>query len=70
MKIIYLGPSPEVNIGGYEPHRQGAIRDYPDAIGEDLLRSKKQRFEVAEPAKDAPPADMADTVIAVKKGKR
>ena len=45
MKIIYLGPSPEVNVGGFEPHRQGEVREYPVAVGEDLLRSAKQRFE-------------------------
>jgi len=49
MKIVYLGPSPEVNVGGYDdPHRRGEIRDYPDAIGKELLDSKKQRFVTKE----------------------
>jgi hypothetical protein len=49
MKIVYLGPSPEVNIGGHEePHRRGESREYPEAIGKDLLDSKKQRFVTKE----------------------
>jgi hypothetical protein len=47
MKIISLGPSPAVNVGGFPSHPIDKTRDYPDAIGKELLGSKKQRFELA-----------------------
>lgn len=46
MKIKYLGPSPEVNIEPYGPHRKDEAKDYPDDFGQELLAtSKRQKFE-------------------------
>ena len=46
MRIKYLGPSRSVNVGGYGVHMKGEVREYPDAVGEELLETgRKQRFE-------------------------
>jgi len=47
MNIKYLGPSPEVNVASYGPHRKDAVKEYPDDFAEELLAtSKKQKFEL------------------------
>jgi len=49
MKIKYLGPSPSVNVGGFGPHTKGAVIDYPEEIGEELIATaKRQKFEAVE----------------------
>ena len=49
MKIKYLGPSPEVNVAPYGPHRKDEDKDYPDEFAEELLAtSKKQHFKAVE----------------------
>ena len=54
MKIKYLGPSPFVNTGGFGPHYRGEVKEYPEEVGKEILTtSKKQRFELVEPAKPA-----------------
>ena len=48
MKIKYLGPSPSIRVGvlgTHITHVKGQIIDYPDEVGEDLLRDKKNNFE-------------------------
>ncbi|MEI7671537.1 MAG: hypothetical protein WCK00_05435 [Deltaproteobacteria bacterium] len=75
MKIIYLGPSPEVNVGGFEPHRQGEVREYPVAVGEDLPHSSRQRFvEYVDVPLEVNTVEAVSSgkepVKAVKKGKR
>jgi len=53
MLIRYNGPSPEVIVGTFGPHRQGEAQEYPDTIGQELIATaKKQLFEAvtAEPA--------------------
>ena len=54
MKIVYMGPSPKVNVGGYDtPHIKGEVRNYPDAVGQELIGSKKQSFVQGDSKDDA-----------------
>ena len=51
MKIKYLGPRAEVNVGGYGNHQKDTVKDYPKHIAEDLLASKRQNFVTEANAK-------------------
>jgi hypothetical protein len=56
MRVKYLGPRDSIAVGGFGPHREGEIKDYPDAVGEELLTGKRQKFEqVPEPKSPAKP---------------
>ncbi len=52
MDIIYKGPATQANVAPYYkedgPHVKDATRAYPDELGEELIKSKKQKFEVAQ----------------------
>lgn len=49
MLIKYLGPSDEVIVAPYGPHKKDAVKEYPDDFGAELLASsKKQKFEEVE----------------------
>jgi hypothetical protein len=47
-KIIkYVGPQDYVSVKGYGKHMQGTDEEYPINVANDLLASKKQKFEAA-----------------------
>jgi hypothetical protein len=49
VSVIYLGPSPSVNVAPYGPHDKDAVFDYPESIAKNLVeKSKRQRFELAK----------------------
>ena len=61
MHIKYLGPSQGINVGvdgKVHAHIKGKTLEYPDEVGEDLLKDKKNRFEKVavkeEPKKSKP----------------
>lgn len=48
-RVKYLGPSPEINVGGFGTHIKNKIESYPDTIADDLVNgSRKQRFELVD----------------------
>jgi hypothetical protein len=52
MKVKYNGPSPEVNVGGFGVHTKNEVKDYPDAVGAELVATgKKQQFEAIDDKK-------------------
>jgi len=51
MQIKYLGPSGDVNVAPYGPHRKGDVKEYPDDFAEELLATSiKQKFEAIDVA--------------------
>jgi len=53
MKIKYLGPSDEVIVAPYGPHRKGDVKEYPDDFAEELLATSiKQKFEAIDAVDD------------------
>lgn len=47
MKIKYSGPSDFVNVEPFGRHTKGAVKEYPDEFGTELLAtSTKQQFEL------------------------
>jgi hypothetical protein len=64
-KIIYRGPSPEVNVGLFGPHRRDEIKEYPDHVAAELLATGvKQKFEQVAGAAKAMTAKDAIAAIA------
>ena len=54
MKIKFLGPSSAINVGvdgNVIIHSKGQVIDYPDEVGEGLLRSLKNNFEAVKKSK-------------------
>ena len=60
MQIKYLGPSGDVNVAPYGPHRKGDVKEYPDDFARELLATSiKQQFE--------PVGDWEEEVIVAEK---
>jgi len=47
--VVYLGPSPFVNVAPYGPHDKDAVVDYPESVAKELIEtSQRQQFEPAK----------------------
>jgi len=62
MQVKYLGPSGEVNVVPYGPHRKGDVEEYPDDFAEELLAtSKKQKFKAVGGRSEPEPESESET---------